>query len=44
MLAELLDLDRLKRAGLVEQKVVSLEDQVRQKLSNYLRKGEFSKG
>ena len=44
MLAELLDLDRVKRTGLVEQKLVSLEDQVRQKLSSYLRKLGFSRG
>lgn len=44
VLAELLDLDRVKRTGLVEQRLVSLEDQVRQKLSNCLRKVGFSRG
>uniref|UniRef100_A0A663LU42 Transient receptor potential cation channel subfamily M member 2 n=1 Tax=Athene cunicularia TaxID=194338 RepID=A0A663LU42_ATHCN len=33
VLVELLDLDQVKRTGLVEQKLVSLEDQVRQNLS-----------
>lgn len=44
MLAEMLDLDRVKRTGLVEQRLASLEDQVRQKLSNYLRNVGFSRG
>lgn len=44
ILAELLDLDQVKRTGLMEQRLVSLEDQVRQKLSNYLRKVGFSRG
>uniref|UniRef100_A0A8C8BI59 Transient receptor potential cation channel subfamily M member 2 n=1 Tax=Otus sunia TaxID=257818 RepID=A0A8C8BI59_9STRI len=44
VLVELLDLDRVKRTGLVEQKLASLEDQVRQNLSNYLRKVGFFQG
>lgn len=44
MLAELLDLDRVKRTGLVEQRLIALEDQVRQKLNNCLGKVGFSKG
>lgn len=38
VLAELLDLERVKRAGLVEQRLVSLEEKVRQKLSSCLKK------
>ncbi|KAJ7421358.1 Transient receptor potential cation channel subfamily M member 2 [Willisornis vidua] len=38
VLAELLDLDRVKRTGVVEQRLGSLEDQVRQNQSNYPRK------
>lgn len=44
MLAELLDLDRVKRTGLVEQRLIALEDQVRQKLNNCFGKMGFSKG
>uniref|UniRef100_A0A8B9CL03 Transient receptor potential cation channel subfamily M member 2 n=1 Tax=Anser brachyrhynchus TaxID=132585 RepID=A0A8B9CL03_9AVES len=44
VLAELLDLDRVKRTGLVEQRLIALEDQVRQKLNNCLGKVGFSKG
>lgn len=44
MLAELLDLDRVKRTGVVEQRLGSLEDQVRQNQGNYPRKVKFFQG
>lgn len=44
MLADLLDMDRVKRTSLVEQRLGALEDQVRQKRSNCLGSMGFSKG
>lgn len=43
MLADLLDMDRVKRTSLVEKRLGALEDQVRQKLSNCFGSVGFSK-